>query len=175
MSTWTGPQHTQTSRSLVIVALVIGALIAGFWGLFMAGELLSDPGGWYGLFLVCVWVVPMLAVGALALLRPAWAAPLLSVLVGLWVLASVLTLVYAEAWRGFEDAHGPVGLIVMFALCVPLVALGRGRSLLAGVMLLVVTLVPVLAGVAWVVTGAELGGTLALAVVGCPSSRSACC
>ncbi|MEZ5115419.1 MAG: hypothetical protein R2737_04045 [Candidatus Nanopelagicales bacterium] len=168
MTLWRSAPHTQTTGQLVIVVLVLGAMVAGFWTLFVAGEMLSDPGGWYGLGLVLAWVVPMLGLGALALLRPAWAAPLLIALVALWAAASVLTVVYASTWQEFEDTHGPVGLIVMVALCVPLVALGRTRSLLAGVLLLVVLVIPMLAGVAWVVTGAGLGGTLALVTVGMP-------
>jgi hypothetical protein len=153
---------------MVVVVLAIGGLVTAFWALFMAGEILTDPGGWYGLGLVSLWLVPMVALSALALLRSSWAAPVLTVLVGLWVAASIATVVYADTWREIEDTHGPVSLIVMFALCVPLIALGRDRSLLAGVLLLVVAAANVVTGLLWVVTGAGLGGTLVLAIVGLP-------
>jgi hypothetical protein len=165
---WSSTPHTGTTGPLVVVVLVLGGLVAGFWTLFVAGEMLSDPGGWYGLILVLSWVVPMVALSALALLRPTWAAPLLVSLVSLWVAASIATIVYASTWQEFEDTHGPVSLIIMVALCVPLIALGRTHSFLAGVLLLVVLVVPMLAGLGWVVSGAGLGGTLALATVGTP-------
>ena len=168
MATWTSSHHTDVTRPMVLIVLAIGGLVAAFWTLFMAGEILTDPGGWFGLALVCMWLLPMLGLSALALLRPSWAAPVLVALVGLWVAGSALTVVYAESWRQFEDTHGPVSLIVLVALCVPLLALGRDRSLLAGVLLLVTVATPILAGVFWVIGGAGLGGTLALAVIATP-------
>lgn len=168
VATWSASHHTDVTRPMVLIVLAIGGLVAAFWTLFMAGEILTDPGGWLGLALVCVWLLPMLGLSALALLRPSWAAPVLVALVGLWVAGSALTVVYAESWRQFEDTHGPVSLIVLVALCVPLLALGRDRSLLAGVLLLVAVATPILAGVFWVIGGAGLGGTLALAVIATP-------
>ena len=168
MTTWHGSPHTSTTQPLVLLALVIGGAFAALWGLFMVGELVSDPGGWYGLGLAALFVVPVLALGALALWRPAWAAPLLTVLVGLWVVAAVLSVVFADEWQAFEDTHGPISLILMLALSVPLLALGRTRSMLAGVLLLVATSVPLVTGVAWVAAGAGFGGTLVLLIMGMP-------
>ena len=168
MTAWAGRHGTDVAQSLVAVALTVGIGPAAMWILFVSAEILSDPGGWSGLGFVTVWVLPMLALAALALGRPDWAAPILTALVGLWVAASLLTVLYAAAWGQYEDTHGPIGLIVMIGLCVPLVLLGRAQALRAGTLLLIAVITSIACGIAAMLALWAVGGGIVLAVIGGP-------
>jgi hypothetical protein len=47
-----------------------------------------------------------------------------------------------QAWRAFEDRHGPIRAIVAFVLVAAIAVLGLKRTAVAGVLLLVVGVVP---------------------------------
>jgi hypothetical protein len=168
MTAWAGSHGTNAAQTQVEVALAVGVGPAAMWTLFVCAEILSDPGGWLGLGVVAVWVLPMLALSALALWRPGWAAPVMTALVGAWVAASLLTVVFATAWAQYEDTHGPIGLIVMLGLCVPLVLLGRARALRAGVLLLIAVITPIVCGIAAMLVSWTVGGGIVLVVIGGP-------
>jgi hypothetical protein len=166
MTVWTrvcGTQDTQTQ-----VALAVGVLPAAMLTLFISAEILTDPGGSRGLGLVALWVLPMLALSALALMRPGFAAPVMTALVGVWVAASLVTVVFATAWAQYEDTHGPIGLIVLLGLCVPLVLLGRARARRAGVLLLIAVLTPIICGIVAMLVTWTVGGGIVLIVIGGP-------
>jgi hypothetical protein len=168
MTAWAGSHGTGAAQTRVEVALAVGVGPAAMWALFVAAEILSDPGGWRGLGFVIVWVLPMLALAALALRRPDWAAPVMTALVGAWVAASLLTVLYATAWAQYEDTHGPIGLLVLLALCVPLVLLGRARALRAGILLLIAVITPIVCGIAAMLVTWTVGGGIVLVVIGGP-------
>jgi hypothetical protein len=168
MTAWAGSHGTTGAQTQVEVALAVGVLPAAMVTFFVCAEILSDPGGWQGLGIVVVWVLPMLALAALALRRPDWAASVMTTLVGGWVAVSLLTLVFATAWAQYEDTHGPIGLIVMLALCVPLVLLGRARALRAGILLLIAVITPILCGIAAMLVTSTVGGGIVLVMIGGP-------
>lgn len=168
MTVWAGSHGTKAAQTEVAVALAVGVGPAAMLTLFIAAEIISDPGGWRGLGLVAVWMLPMLALSALALIRPSWAAPIMTGLVGVWVAASLVTVVFATAWAQYEDTHGPIGLIVLLGLCVPLVLLGRALPLRAGVLLLIAVLTPILCGIAAMLVTWTVGGGIVLVVIGGP-------
>jgi hypothetical protein len=115
-------------RSLAVGTVALLGLVGA---LFIAGEGLSDPGGWQGLLLTIGWAAPMAALVLLAIFRPALAARVLP-----WALAAVAVLVLADAATGLLDRSGPVGAIAMFVVAVPCGLLGRRRAAEAGLLVL---------------------------------------
>lgn len=168
MTTLLGTHHTPTSKVLVAIALVAGIAISAFWMLFIAAEMVSDPGGWFGVLYAAALIVPVLILGVLAWFAPRIAAYVLTALVALYVAANLATMFFGTAWAGFEDTHGPIGLIVAVVLCVPALVLGREYPLLAGVLLLSATLVPVLVSIVAVWGLGVVGGGIAMVTVGMP-------
>lgn len=173
MTAWAGSHGTTAAQTQVQVALAVGVGPAALLTFFVSAEILTDPGGWPGLGIVVGWVLPMLVLAALALWRPGWSAAVMTALVGGWVVANLATVVWATAWAQYEDTHGPLGLIVMLALCVPLVLLGRARALRAGVLLLVAVITPILCGIAAMLVTWTVGGGIVLVVIGAPFLVSA--
>ena len=144
----------------------------GFWfttvcivlfGLFLTGETLSDPGGWKGIGLVAMWLVPLAALCVATWLNPNRASWFLDPLVVAVVGLSVWFAADPQAWRAFENQNGPVRVVVILVLCAPLAIWGLRRTMQASVALLVIGLVPI------VIAGAtEPGGLSSLAVVSYP-------
>lgn len=150
----------QVSRRLEQVpALVwVGGLLAGGFValavLMVVGYALADPGGWVGAAVALGIVVPLVGLSWWALTRPSAAV------VGLWVAALAplgfgvwLLLDYDAAW-GWEDSHGPLGMVLQVVVAGPAVALALHRARDAGVLVLVVALGPSLLAAA----GAGLAG-----------------
>ena len=136
-----------TTRGVSVLGWVgfgIGAMFVGFIALFVAGETLVDPGGWQGVGLTAAWLLPMLALAVLALLRPAAAVPVLAVATLLPLGFGVWSLLDYEGARGWEDSHGPLGLLLLLVVAAGLVVLGLARPWEAGVLLLVATVGPAL-------------------------------
>lgn len=138
--------HDAVDRSRVLrrVGFGVMAFFSVFLGLFIVGETLADPGGWKGAGLVALWLVPVAALATLAWMRPGLVVWLLAALVAAAISLSVWFAVQPQAWRSFEDAHGPVRTIVTFALATVLGLYGLKRTRAAGVMLLVLGVVPIL-------------------------------
>lgn len=127
-------------RGLQTAGFIIGMAFSGLLILFIAGEILTDPGGIAGVLLVLAWLVLPAILAILALLRPAVAYPILVVTVGLVLLAAAVSIPFArQAWE-FEDTHGPINLMVLLGTLVPLAALGRAMPARAG-WLMIVTIV----------------------------------
>jgi hypothetical protein len=77
------------------------------------------------------------------------------------IAASVWFALAPEAWREFEDRNGPIRFIAMFILAGPIGVLGLRRTMAAGVMLVVLAVVPI------VISSLGSGlGFLPMAVVG---------
>ena len=129
---------------MVAAGLILGAVVSGMFVLFIAGEALSDPGGWMGAGIVAAWLVPPLALSVLAVVRPRAAHPLLVIIVWIVVAASVASIFRARMVWEFEDTHGPVNLLVQIAVLIPLVALGRAMPLEAGRLMAIALIGPLL-------------------------------
>ena len=124
------------SRMLVSVAFALGAAFCGVIVLFVAAQILTDPGGLQGLLFVVGWLALPAALTVLALVAPRIADPVLVGMVGLVLLAALVTIPLAGPVWEFEDTHGPINLMVLLGAVIPLVALGRARPLRAGWLLI---------------------------------------
>jgi hypothetical protein len=131
--------------------MVLSTLIAG---VFIAGETFTDPGGWKAAGLVAAWAVPLAVLAAMAWYRPSWAVPVCAVLTAALIGISIW---FAVSPRG----KGPTDAILTFALAAAIAVLGLKRTGVAGVLLLVVGIVPF--AVSSLVRGH--GGPSSLAVV----------
>jgi hypothetical protein len=145
------------------------AVTLGFCGLaafIVAGYTVTDPGGWFGVGVTALWLVPMIALAALALYRPdtaVWALALAAILplgFGIW------TLVDYVAARDWEDKTGPVSLVFIVAVAIPLAVEGLSRPTLAGLLLVGVMVVPLVLAVLG--AGSEWGQALSIGIVASP-------
>ena len=127
------PQGAQT---LVLLGTVLGAIFSGLLVLFVAGEILSDPGGTQGILMVTAWLAAPALLSVLALLRPGAAYPILVVVVGLVLLVSLAAIPMTGAVWEFEELHGPINLLVIVGALIPLVAFGRAMPGRAGMLML---------------------------------------
>lgn len=112
--------------------MVLSTLIAG---MFIVGETFTDPGGWKAAGLVAAWAVPLAVLAALAWYRPGWAVPVCIVVTGALIGISIW---FTVSPRG----KGPTEAILTFALAAAIAVLGLKRTGVAGVLLLVVGIVP---------------------------------
>lgn len=119
---------TKVFRVLAVGAVGLFGLVGA---LFVAGEGLSDPGGWKGVALTASWGVPMAALVLLALRRPETASRVLP-----WMLAAAGLLAVAEATSSLLDRNGPGAAIVMFVVAVPCGLLGLRKAAEAGALVL---------------------------------------
>ncbi|HET9647265.1 MAG TPA: hypothetical protein VFP34_03435 [Microlunatus sp.] len=162
-------QATRTARGAGVIAWVgfgIGAAHVGLVILILGGSILTDPGGWTGIGLTLAWLVPALALAALALLRPTVAVPLLAVLTLLPVGMGFWSLVDYQGARDWEDSHGPISLVFLVVVAAGLVVLGLARPTTAGVLLLVATVAP--AALAMIGAGSDWFDPLSISLVTAP-------
>lgn len=150
-------------RMLRRIALGIAAAYVLLGGMFIVGETFTDPGGWRAVGLTSAWLVPLLFFGWLGLWRPDVARLPLSAITAAVILLDVAAAASGRRWSAFEDHHGPVRAIVVFALCGILAAFGYRRPTAGGVLLLLGAVVSATLGA---VTGGP--GTAALPVVSAP-------
>lgn len=136
-------ERTARARFLRRSGFGVTALFGGFFGLFLVGETMSDPGGWIGVGLVALWVVPLALVCVLAWFRPDAAGWVFAPLVAAVIAFSAWVAVDPSGWRSFENHYGPVRTVTVFALAVALALWGLRRTMRAGAMLLVVGIVPI--------------------------------
>ena len=132
----------RAARVVTLVAFWLTATFVVLASLFIAGYAFDDVGGWSAVGLVASWLVPMLALAAVAHRWPAVAAWLLG---GALVLVAGYTAWYAvdtQWWRDLMDEVGPVLGIATFVLLLPLAVLGLRRQVTAGLMLLAAAVIP---------------------------------
>jgi hypothetical protein len=157
----------QAARALALRRAGLGwmAVFALFFGAFVIGYTVDDPGGWAALLLVASWVVPLVALSWVAWARPQWALPVLGVLLAAAVGYSAWAAFGREASSAIQNVQGPLDAIALFVLSFALAVLGWRRPFPAGVLLLVASVLPM----AFHVLGsgappsAALGGSLAAA------------
>lgn len=139
-------RHGRAPRGRAVTRLGFG-IMAGFslvGGLFIAGEAFDDPGGAAAVRLVLAWLVPLLVLVAMVVFAARWGPWVLAGLTVVMVVASVLFAVDPARWRTMEDQVGPVRAIAVFVLAAALGVLGLNRTALAGWLLVVVGLAPVI-------------------------------
>ena len=76
------PRVAPAARPWVTGALALGAVVSAGWILLIAGEILSDPGGWVGAAWTAAWLVPSLGLAVVALVWPRIAYPVLVIATG---------------------------------------------------------------------------------------------
>ena len=136
------PRVAPAARPWVTGALALGAVVSAGWILMVAGEILSDPGGWVGAAWTAAWLVPSLGLAVVALVWPRIAYPVLVIATGVVSAAAFGAMFAADALWEFEDTHGPVSLLVEIGLLIPITALGRAMPLRAGWLLSLAIAVP---------------------------------
>jgi hypothetical protein len=104
---------------------------------------MADPGGWEAAALIASWAVPLAVLDTFTWYRPAWAVRVFAFLIAAAIGLSVWFAVDPSGWRAFENRNGPVRDIVVFALSAAIAVLGLKRTAAAGIMLVVVGVVPV--------------------------------
>jgi hypothetical protein len=125
------------------LALTLASVFTAIGALFVFGAAFDDPGGWAAVGWIALWVLPLAGLTVLAALRPAIAVWVLGALAAGVLAVAVWYAVDRDAWRVFEDGHGPVRALACFALILPLAMLGRTRTAVAGGLLLAVGVVPI--------------------------------
>lgn len=149
-----------------LTGFVVGTAFVGIAALFVAGSALTDPGGWLGVGMTAVWLVPLVALAVLALLRPRQAVPVLVGTALLPLAFGAWSLVDPTGARDWENGIGPVSLVVLLVVSAGLVTIGLSRPTFAGALLLVVTVVPPL--LAALAPGPGRGAPLSLALLTLP-------
>lgn len=160
---------SELATSASALAWVGFALSMGFCalaGLIVAGETLTDPGGWTGIGLTVLWLVPTIGLAVLAFYRPDTAIPVLALATLLPVGYGAWTLVDYEGARGWEDQTGPVSLVFLLMIAVPLTVEGLSRPIPAGLLMVGVILVPPV--LSMIGAGSEWGLALSIGVVTVP-------
>lgn len=116
------------ARLLKRAGLGVMAVVTALFGLVVAAEMFTDPGGWTALGLVAAWAVLLVILAAMAWYRPEGATRLFAVLIAAVIGVSVWFAANPEDWRGFEDRHGPIRAILSLVLAAAVALLGvNGR------------------------------------------------
>jgi hypothetical protein len=127
---------------LRLAGFAITAVFGGFFGLLLAAESISDPGGLKSAGLIAAWAIPLTVLILLAWRHQIWAGRVFLFLVGIDVAINIWFLADSSSWRALENNIGPVRAIYLFVLGTALAVYGLRRTLPAGLMLLVAGVVP---------------------------------
>jgi hypothetical protein len=155
-----------SASALVWVGFALSMGFCALAGLIVAGETLTDPGGWTGIGLTALWLVPMIGLAALAFYRPDTAIPVLAVATLLPIGYGVWTLVDYEGARGWEDQTGPVSLVFILTIAVPLAIEGLSRPTAAGLLMVGMILLPL--ALSTIGAGSEWGQALSIGLIAIP-------
>ena len=142
------------STTLKWLGFAITAAFAGFCGLIVVGYTLTDVGGWKAVGLIAAVAVPLVLLCLVAYHRPSVAVPLLAVAACVPIGFGVMQLLDYQRWSDWEDQTGPVSMVLVLLVAVPLAVLGFSRAATAGWLLLAATVLPLLlaaigAGTEW--------------------------
>ena len=129
-------------RRAVIAGFSLTAIFTLIFAAFIVGDTFDDPGGWQAAGLVAAWLIPLAGLATLAWYRPAWATPVLGALTAVAIGLSIWLAVDPGLWRTFENQHGPIRAILTFVLTAPLAVLGLRLTAEAGVLLIIVGVIP---------------------------------
>lgn len=158
------------STTLKWLGFAITVAFAGFCGLIVVGYTLTDVGGWKAVGLIAAVAVPLALLCLVAYHRPSVAAPLLGVAACVPIGFGVMQLVDYQRWSDWEDQTGPVSLVLVLLVAVPLAVLGLSRAATAGWLLLAVTVLPLL--LAAIGAGTEWSRPLSIGVLVLPLAVS---
>lgn len=138
-------QPDPVQRAVVLRRAGFGlmALSSFLIGAFLIGETFADPGGWKAAGLVAAWAVPLAGLAALSWLCPDRAVYVFTVLTAAAIGVSIWFALNPEGWRSFEDRHGPIRAVITFVLVTAIALLGLKRTAAAGALLLAVGIIPV--------------------------------
>ncbi|MGZ4626780.1 MAG: hypothetical protein ACXV3S_10930 [Kineosporiaceae bacterium] len=155
------PDPGMRARFLRLTGFWLVAAVAGFFGLFVVGEMVTDPGGWTAVWLIAAFVVPLAFCCLLAWRRPDAGTWLLAVLTAALLAVDVWSAIDPGALRDLENRMGPVQAIAVLGVGAAVGVLGLTRTRAAGIMLVL------LGAGAWLSVGG-VGGAAALAIVSGP-------
>jgi hypothetical protein len=126
----------------------------GIWGyiafgvfalLFVLGETLDDPGTSNGVALIAMWMVPLAVLMVLVQLRVSYLRTVMLALSGLALVASVVIAVLPRGWLDFKFTNGPVIGIATLALTFAMAWWAHYEQRLAGMLIVLVSGVPLVA------------------------------
>lgn len=161
---WT--ELASTTSVLVWVGFAVTVSFLGFAGFMIAGYALTDPGGWIGLGLTALWVVPALGLVALAFYRPDTAVQVLVAASLAPIGFAVWSLLDYGGARGWEDRTGPVGLVLILAVGLPLAVEGLSRPTSAGLLMVAITGLPLVLSV--IGAGSEWAVAMSIGLLSAP-------
>jgi hypothetical protein len=111
-------------------------------------------------------VVPTLGLTPLSFSRPDAALPVLAVATLVPIGCGVWTLKDYAGAGGWEDQHGPVSLVFVLAVGLPLAVEGLSRPTPAGLLMLGMTVVPLVLSI--IGAGSEWGRALSIGLLSAP-------
>lgn len=103
-----------------VIALSIMLIGAGFFTLFVVGEVMTDPGGLKGAGFAALFLFPLLTLSYIAWRIPKASRIVLSVATLAVVIFDIWTAATFDTWRVFEDRNGPIATIAILAIEIPL-------------------------------------------------------
>lgn len=124
---------------------------------FVVGEAMTAPGGWAGLGLSASWLLPSAILAVLAWRHPDAEAPVLAAATGALVVLAAWAVVPAGGWEAAESTYGPVRAVATVAATCVLGLYGWRRPRLAGELLMLVAVTPVVGLVLGSMLSALLG------------------
>jgi len=132
------------ARALVKAGAGLMTVFTVLAAAFTGGYAMEQPGGVAGLVMILSWVVPMVALAALAWFLPGGASPLLGALTVVFLAICVWFALDPATARSLQDSNGPVVAVGVVALAFPAAVLGLKRSGTAGWLLVAVGALPLL-------------------------------
>ncbi|MFN8078218.1 MAG: hypothetical protein U0Q19_01515 [Kineosporiaceae bacterium] len=123
----------------------------------LVAEAMADPGGWTGVGLSASWLAPSVVLALLAWRHPDAEAPVLTAATAGLVVLAAWAVVPSGGWAEAEDTYGPVRVACIVAATGVLAFYGWRRPRLAGELLLLVAVTPVVGLVLGAVIAALLG------------------
>ncbi|MBU6347802.1 MAG: hypothetical protein KGQ38_04240 [Actinomycetales bacterium] len=109
-----------TRKTLRVIALGVMLIGAGFFALFVVGEMMTDPGGTKGLLFSLLFLAPLIGLSLIAWRLPETSRIILAIGFVAVAILDIWTSANYDSWRNFEDRNGPIGTIAILALEIPL-------------------------------------------------------
>jgi hypothetical protein len=106
-----------TLRRSALLVMLIGA---GFFTLFIVGEIMSSQGVGFGSMYVALFLTPLVVLSLLASSEPTLSRIALSFAVVSVIAFNFFTVFTFDSWRTFENIHGPIGSIAIVVVEIPL-------------------------------------------------------
>lgn len=124
-------------KPLHLIAFGIGIAVSAVLAVFITIELFKNPGGAQAFFTLLLWIAVPLVLTVFAVSGPRFAYPVFVVVVAAVLILSLTTIPMAKSVWAFENANGPISLMVLVGTLIPLVTLGREMPQQAGWLMLI--------------------------------------